>query len=795
MPRPLVSVVIPCFDVEHYVDGSLRSLVAQSIGFDAIEVIAVDDGSRDRTGELLDAFAADRDNVLVLHQENSGGPGGPRNRGVRHARGDHLFFLDPDDHLAPEALERLVAAAERNDSDVVLGKMVGVGRGAPTAPFARDVEQGDVWSTRAIWSLSAQKLFRRSFVTSQNLRFVERSRLAEDQPFVVEAYLTARCISVVASYPCYYLVLRDDGGNATRTPIAAAQFYDNVGQALRSVEAHVEPGPRRDQLLARFFMVEICAKVTGYRFLDTPPELRRQLVEHIQPLAVAHFPEESVDGFPALDRVRGHLLRQGDLARLEELARFETTTPRAEPQTEEDGRTYARLPGLRTSAVPDRAYDITDELALDHCRDEVRWEGDALRLVCRPYAPALTAPGMRWSLIARSRGDAGAQVVAMEPAPGGSVEAVLRPAGPEPGALPDATWDLAVRVANGTTRRERAVGSAGALSTLPEPAARLAGGRRLQLRRSRRGHVLLDVASSGRIPVRGAVRFDAGRIELSGVVGLPVERAEEWQCQVVLRERAGPGAVSGSADSTAGRADSTFAGAVGPEGVGPGTWDAWLLLHGAGGRHEGRVHHEGPLPEPVVVGTHGGLVVVPHVTRHGNLSLTAHPLASWAGLRHHVDGVTWARNGVLRLRGSLRLRLPTASSAQYSVVLRDERTARDVVVPLGAAGPVHPVDVELDLARLARHAGLGPGRWRVLARAEVSGVGLQVPAQRRSGVSLTEAPRWYRPPGGRPLRARPLVAGRDLVLEVAAVPVGELARLGRRLLGRRLLGRRLRGRR
>ncbi|NED52072.1 glycosyltransferase family 2 protein, partial [Micromonospora aurantiaca] len=72
---------------------------------------------------------AERAGVTVVRQPNSGGPGGPRNTGIERALGEYLFFLDADDHLGPEALERMCAMADEQRTDVVIGNYVGVGRG------------------------------------------------------------------------------------------------------------------------------------------------------------------------------------------------------------------------------------------------------------------------------------------------------------------------------------------------------------------------------------------------------------------------------------------------------------------------------------------------------------------------------------------------------------------------------------------------------------------------------------------------------------------------------------------
>src|SRR5699024_7014880 len=109
---PLVSIIIPVYNVEDYVRHTLDSVLNQGLGLGQIEVIAVDDGSTDDSGRILDAYAAQYDYFVVRHQENSGGPGGPRNRGIEIASGKYLFFLAADDEVAAHALRACVRGAE-----------------------------------------------------------------------------------------------------------------------------------------------------------------------------------------------------------------------------------------------------------------------------------------------------------------------------------------------------------------------------------------------------------------------------------------------------------------------------------------------------------------------------------------------------------------------------------------------------------------------------------------------------------------------------------------------------------
>src|SRR4051812_26637629 len=217
MSDPDVSVIVGAYEAMPYLVRCLESVEAQTLPAGRIEVIAVDDGSTDGTGEYLEKFAAQTPiPTRVIRQPNSGGPSGPRNVGLDLARGRYVFFLDADDHLGEEALERMVAMADENGTDVVLGKVIGVNRGAPQSMWGRNLPRTDVFSSKIKFTLSAQKLFRRDLLTRHGMIFDESLVTGEDALFTMEAYLRADGVSVIADYDCYYLVGREDGKHATK---------------------------------------------------------------------------------------------------------------------------------------------------------------------------------------------------------------------------------------------------------------------------------------------------------------------------------------------------------------------------------------------------------------------------------------------------------------------------------------------------------------------------------------------------------------------------------------------------
>lgn len=114
---PLVSFIVPVYNVEQYVVECLDSLLAQD--YPNIEIVAVDDGSSDGSLKALNDYAASHSRVTVLHQENSGA-GVARNKGVAAAKGKYIWFIDPDDAIEPGAVRELVAVAEEKKAEIVL---------------------------------------------------------------------------------------------------------------------------------------------------------------------------------------------------------------------------------------------------------------------------------------------------------------------------------------------------------------------------------------------------------------------------------------------------------------------------------------------------------------------------------------------------------------------------------------------------------------------------------------------------------------------------------------------------
>ena len=116
---PKISVIVPVYNVEKYLTESLNSLLHQT--FDDYDIICINDGSTDKSLDLLKDFSSKNDKIKIVNQENCG-CGCARNRGLKEACGEYIYFFDPDDLIEKNTLEKLYHNAINNNSDIVLFK-------------------------------------------------------------------------------------------------------------------------------------------------------------------------------------------------------------------------------------------------------------------------------------------------------------------------------------------------------------------------------------------------------------------------------------------------------------------------------------------------------------------------------------------------------------------------------------------------------------------------------------------------------------------------------------------------
>ncbi len=139
---PLVSVVVPVYNVEKYLNKCIDSLIRQT--YQNKEIILVDDGSTDYCPQICDSYAEKNSFIRVIHKKN-GGLSDARNVGIDIAKGDYLFFVDSDDYLHPQALEILIDVATQNKAGIVECGILSIDEKAHN-PFCKEQKEITVLS-------------------------------------------------------------------------------------------------------------------------------------------------------------------------------------------------------------------------------------------------------------------------------------------------------------------------------------------------------------------------------------------------------------------------------------------------------------------------------------------------------------------------------------------------------------------------------------------------------------------------------------------------------------------------
>ena len=302
-------------------DGVIASLDAQSMPASDFEVILVDDGSPDDTFERLEAFSRERPNIRVIQIEHSGWPGRPRNVAMRATTAEYVFFVDHDDYVFPEALERMYVFAVANRLDVVHGKEVVKGWSTPGwTTWRQQIPRGFDRST--FDCITPHKMYRRQFLVDNGIEFPEGRVRLED--FVLNGHVWSKteAIGVLADYPCYQWRLH--GGNAHKAPYDEAVYWRIFAESLQPILENVPAGTKRDLLLRRWYRSRILERVGPTDdFLRRSPDVARALVETLQN-QMEPFPPEVDAALSPPDRTRAALLRRGDVDALRMLASEDT---------------------------------------------------------------------------------------------------------------------------------------------------------------------------------------------------------------------------------------------------------------------------------------------------------------------------------------------------------------------------------------------------------------------------------------------------------------------------------------
>lgn len=208
-----ISVIVPVYNAEKWLSETLDSLVGQT--YSNIEIICVDDGSKDNSCSVIKTYQAKHPNIVLIQQENSG-VCAARNRGIDAASGDYIAFVDADDYVVSDIYEKLIGLMEAEKSDIVFceftrfwadghiqktiehnfSKLVDNPQDIKYFLYSTESRRdGDVLHTEDIHGSAWRSVFKKNLLQDNNIRFHTDLKFAEDQIFVLEYLAYCKRIS------------------------------------------------------------------------------------------------------------------------------------------------------------------------------------------------------------------------------------------------------------------------------------------------------------------------------------------------------------------------------------------------------------------------------------------------------------------------------------------------------------------------------------------------------------------------------------------------------------------------
>ncbi len=293
-----ISIIVPVYQVEKYLEKCINSILAQT--YKNLEIILVDDGSTDNCPAICDRFQAEDPRIKVIHQEN-GGLSHARNVGMEHATGDFIGFVDSDDWIEPNMYEVLMSALQETGADVAVcnrqveyedSKPMQINQKSPEKKLyspedaLRKIFNGE----NSIFFYAWNKLYKRNVLA--DIEF-PKGKLHEDIPWTTQVIGNAKGI-VSIDCPLYHYIKRSESLTCNDS-MAIRRGMDIIEMFTRQIAYIHEHYPNLEKLAIIKFQNTCLREYINfslkYHHLDTDGAYRRQLHRYFRQFKLISIPE------------------------------------------------------------------------------------------------------------------------------------------------------------------------------------------------------------------------------------------------------------------------------------------------------------------------------------------------------------------------------------------------------------------------------------------------------------------------------------------------------------------------
>ena len=281
-----ISVIVPVYNVENYLERCVESILHQT--YTNFELILINDGSTDSSGQICDYLSDQYENIKVYHIENAG-VSNARNVGIQLATGAWITFVDSDDFVTNDYLATLASAAEGGNVGFVIAPLHHIKNGIVTdlPPYSGRKE---LWSTEETMKellmttktsfFPVAKLFKRDLLVDE--KFNTDYHLAEDALFLTELLLKTRCSSVFIDKPIYYYDHRE--GSATtsvnRYVFDTIEVYKNIITQVSQVFPNLKYELKNRECWSYITVYDKIIFTSSEQYQKEKVELRACIIQH-----------------------------------------------------------------------------------------------------------------------------------------------------------------------------------------------------------------------------------------------------------------------------------------------------------------------------------------------------------------------------------------------------------------------------------------------------------------------------------------------------------------------------------
>ena len=275
---PLISIIVPCFNNEKYVEKCLDSINQQS--FKDFEVIIINDGSTDNSKEIIEHFIKTKPNYHLINQKNMG-VSTARNNGLKLVKGEFVCFVDADDYIESNYLKELYKAIKETHSDLCICSVVHEDLNGNTVFLDKlesltltNIETANL--KKLIWGYACNKLYKTAIIKKNHILFKKDIKFAEDELFYLNYLFTIKHVCMISDVLYHYVRQKQSATKNTTNMDVQVNRFDSRRQIIELLaKNNVDQYVINKHIIA---CIDTCLLVLAYKFKDKKLEKKQKLV-------------------------------------------------------------------------------------------------------------------------------------------------------------------------------------------------------------------------------------------------------------------------------------------------------------------------------------------------------------------------------------------------------------------------------------------------------------------------------------------------------------------------------------